>query len=180
MLRSSALRSLALLGATLGAAALVAPGALAQQRNCLDTLAGMPNYSRMVNAVTRSHMVNDMRTMQNITFFAPTNDAINQVNPALVDRLFPRGEQGDREADPILATAAVQAHIVQGRFPGAALSQGVQLTTQAGSVLTFGRPSGSEQGATISTASGASARIVQADIPCSNGMIHGIDHVLIR
>lgn len=155
--------------------------AAAQARNCIDTLAGMPDYSRMVNAVTHSHMVNDLRTMQNVTIFAPTNRAIDAVSSMVVDRLFPRDPAGGgRQADPILATAAIQAHVVQGRMPAAALAQGVQLTTIAGSQLTFTSPASGERGATIAGPGGVSARIVQGDIPCSNGVIHGIDSALVR
>jgi uncharacterized surface protein with fasciclin (FAS1) repeats len=46
--------------------------------------------------------------------------------------------------------------------------------------LTFAGPSGGEQGASITAAEGVTARVTQADIPCSNGVIHGIDRVLIR
>jgi uncharacterized surface protein with fasciclin (FAS1) repeats len=142
------------------AASLALPGqAQAQQRNCIDTLAGMPEYSRMVNAVTHSHMVNELRVMQNITIFAPTNAAIDQVNPQIVDRLFPRDPAGGgRTADPLLATAAIQAHIVNGRIPAA----------------------GGERAATINAPGGVTARVVQGDIACTNGVIHGIDHALVR
>lgn len=176
--RATALTSLALAA---GLAVTLSSGAVAQQRNCIDTLAGMPDYSRMVNAVTHSHMVNDLRTMQNVTIFAPTNRAIDAVSSMVVDRLFPRDPAGGaRQADPILATAAIQAHVVQGRMPAAALAQGVQLTTIAGSQLIFAGPASGESGATITGPGGVSARIVQGDIPCSNGVIHGIDAALVR
>jgi uncharacterized surface protein with fasciclin (FAS1) repeats len=177
-LRAAALQGLALVA---GLAAALPTGAAAQQRNCIDTLAGMPDYSRMVNAVTHSHMVTDLRNMQNVTIFAPTNSAIDAVSPAVVDRLFPRDPAGGgREADPVLAAAAIQAHIVQGRMPAAALAQGLQLTTVAGSQLTFAAPATGERGATITAPGGVSARIVQGDIPCANGVIHGIDRALVR
>jgi uncharacterized surface protein with fasciclin (FAS1) repeats len=164
-----------------GLLAALPGGATAQTRNCIDTLAGMPDYSRMVNAVTHSHMVNELRNMQNVTIFAPTNTAIDAVSPQVVDRLFPRDPAGGgREADPVLAAAAIQAHIVQGRMPAAALAQGVQVSTIAGSPLGFARPAGGEQGVTINAPGNVTARIVQADIPCSNGIIHGIDRALIR
>ena len=178
--RAAALTCLAL-AAGLVASAALPTSAVAQQRNCIDTLAGMPDYSRMVNAVTHSHMVNDLRNMQNVTIFAPTNRAIDAVSSVVVDRLFPRDPAGGgRQADPILATAAIQAHVVQGRMPASALAQGVQLTTIAGSQLTFAGPAAGERGATITGPGGVSARIVQGDIPCSNGVIHGIDGALVR
>jgi uncharacterized surface protein with fasciclin (FAS1) repeats len=180
-LKAAALRGLAMV-AGLAAVAALPTGAAAQQRNCIDTLAGMPNYARMIGAVTHSHMVNELRNAQNITIFAPTNQAIEQVSPVLVDRLFPReGSGGGRLADPVLAAAAIQAHIVQGRMPAASLSQGVRVSTLAGTPLTFSGPgSAGEPGGSVTAAEGVTARIVQGDIPCSNGVIHGIDRVLIR
>lgn len=177
-LNAAALRGLAIAA---GIAAAWPTGAAAQARNCIDTLAGMQDYSRLVNAVTRSHMVNELRNAQNITIFAPTNQAINQVNPMIVDRLFPRADTGTREADPVLAAAAIQAHIVQQRMPAASLAQAGQVRNMAGTPLTFAGPGGTgETGATITAAEGVTARIVQGDIPCANGVIHGIDRVLIR
>lgn len=178
--RAATIRGAALAAGVAMATAIFAPGAQAQQRNCIDTLAGMPEYSRLVGAVTRSHMVNDLRNMQNITIFAPNNEAIDKVNPQLVDRLFPRDESGGREADPVLAAAAIQAHIVQGRIPAAALSQGISLTTLAGTPLSFSRPAGGEAGAQVTAAQNVTARVTRGDMPCANGVIHGIDSVLIR
>jgi uncharacterized surface protein with fasciclin (FAS1) repeats len=163
------------------AASLSLPGAAqAQQRNCIDTLAGLPDYTRMVNAVTHSHMVNELRVMQNITIFAPTNAAIDQVNPQIVDRLFPRDPAGGgRTADPLLATAAIQAHIVNGRIPASALTQGLQVTSLSGMPLSI-VAAGGERSATINAPGGITARVVQGDIACTNGVIHGIDHALVR
>lgn len=177
----AAARSGLVVAASLAALLAQPTGAAAQARNCIDTLAGMSDYSRLVNAVTRSHMVNELRNAQNITIFAPTNQAINQVNPMIVDRLFPRADTGTREADPVLAAAAIQAHIVQNRMPAATLVQTGQVRTMAGTPLTFSGPSGTgEAGPTVTAAEGVTARVIQGDIPCANGVIHGIDRVLIR
>lgn len=161
-------------------AALLAAPASAQQRNCIDTLAGMPDFSRLVGAVTRSHMVDDMRFSQNITIFAPTNAAMDAVNPLVADRIFPRDENGAREADPVLAVAAVNAHIVQGRIPASALGEGLRLVTLAGTPLTIGNTPGAERGVTVTAGPNITARVVQRDIPCSNGVVHTIDRVLVR
>jgi uncharacterized surface protein with fasciclin (FAS1) repeats len=156
---------------------LAATDAMAQQRNCIDTLAGMPEYSRMVTAVTMAHMVTDLRLTQNITIFAPNNAAIEAVNPMLRDRIFPRDESGAREADPVLAAAAINTHVVQGRLPAAALAPTMRVTSAAGTPLTFNRDGNVT---TVTAAEGVSARVVQGDIACSNGVIHSIDRVLLR
>lgn len=164
------------------ASGLGASDAAAQSANCIDVLAALPDYSRFVGAVTRASLTNDVRNLQNITFFAPTNAAIQGVPPDLVDRLFPvnTGDGGSREADPVLARAALQAHIVQARLPASALAAGVRIQTMAGTPLSTSAIPGGERAVTVTAGQGISARIVQADIPCSNGLIQGIDHVLIR
>jgi len=164
-----------------GGLGVTAQDAAAQPRNCIDTLAGLPNYSRFVNAVTQASMVNDLRNLQNVTIFAPNNAAIEQVAPTLVDRIFPRDSgTAQREADPVLAGAAMQAHVVQGRMPAAALAAGMSVHTMAGTPLTTAAAPGAERTVTVTAMQGVTARVVQADIPCANGVIQGIDRVLIR
>ncbi|MGK7869870.1 fasciclin domain-containing protein [Falsiroseomonas sp. E2-1-a20] len=159
------------------AGAATAPGAAAQQRNCIDVLAGMSEFSRFVNGVIRARAVADFRNANSITIFAPTNDALSGgARSVLVDRLFPLVD-GNREADPVLAPAAFQAHVIQGRHDAAALSQNGSLTTAAGTQL---RHSAANGVVTLTAQGDTSARVTRADIACSNGVIHAIDAPLIR
>jgi uncharacterized surface protein with fasciclin (FAS1) repeats len=176
-IRSSGLRLVALgaLAVVVGTAA--APGASAQPRNCIDTLAGMSEFSRFVNGVVRTSAVSAFRTANDITFFAPTNAALaGGARSALIDRLFPVVD-GNREADPVLAPAAFQAHVVQGRRDSAALGQGGELTTVAGTTLRLSLANGV---LTVVEKGDVLARVTRADIPCANGVIHAIDAPLIR
>jgi uncharacterized surface protein with fasciclin (FAS1) repeats len=154
-----------------------APVATAQPRNCIDTLAGLPEFSRFVNAVTLTHVGQDFRQAGNITVFAPTNDAVRHQNPTLMDRLFPRDDMGNIEADPVLAPAAIGAHVVVGRHGAAELARGQQFNTVAGTPL---RTMGSGETVTVQGAANIQARVTRPDIACSNGVIQGIDAVLIR
>lgn len=178
--RAAAMKSLVLAASVAVAGALLPAGAEAQRRNCVDTLAGVSEYSRRVNAMTRSHTVNDLRNTQNVTIFARNNQAIDKLNPQLVDRLFPRDDSGGRDADPVLAAAANQAHIVPGRLPAAAPTRLTRLTTLAGTPLSFSGPAAGERGAQVTAARDVTARVTQGGIPCANGVIHGINDVLIR
>ncbi|WP_372617372.1 fasciclin domain-containing protein [Falsiroseomonas sp.] len=176
-IRSSSLRVAALAALAVAAGAVGAPGASAQQRNCIDTLAGMSEFSRFVNGVVRARAVGDFRNANSITIFAPTNDALSGgARSALIDRLFPLVD-GNREADPVLAPAAFQAHVVQGRHDSAALRQGGELTTVAGTTLRVSTANGA---LTVAEKGDVMARVTRADIPCSNGVIHAIDAPLIR
>jgi uncharacterized surface protein with fasciclin (FAS1) repeats len=157
-------------------AAPTGPGALAQQRSCVDTLAGMPEFSRFVNAIVHTHVVGDMRNANAITVFAPTNDALGRMDPGLLDRLFPRGDAA-RQADPVLAPAAIGAHVVQGRRDAQSLRAGGELRSVAGTPVSV---TGQGEESTVVGAAGTRARITRPDIPCSNGIIHGVDGLLIR
>jgi uncharacterized surface protein with fasciclin (FAS1) repeats len=163
----------------LATAAIVAaaPVATAQPRNCIDTLAGLPEFSRFVNAVTRTHVVDDFRQANSITVFAPTNDGIRRQDPNPMDRLFPRDDMGNPQADPVLAPAAIGAHVVVGRHGAAELARGQQFTTVAGTPL---RASASGETVMVQGAANTQARVTRPDIACSNGVIQGIDAVLIR
>ncbi|MBU8540022.1 fasciclin domain-containing protein [Falsiroseomonas tokyonensis] len=175
--RSSRLRLAAFSAIAVAIGAVSAPGASAQQRNCVDVLAGMNEFSRFISGVIRAHAVADVRNAHAITIFAPTNDALaGGARSVIIDRLFPMVD-GNREADPVLAPAAFRAHVVQGRHDSAALGRAGELMTDAGTPLQLRQENG-----VLSVLVGGErmARVTRADIPCSNGVIHAIDAPLIR
>lgn len=155
-----------------GFTAATAPQASAQLRSCVDTLAGMPDFSRFVNGIVRTSVAGSMRNAHEITIFAPTNAALNHMNAMLLDRLFPM-QDGGRQADPILAPAAIGAHVVSGRLDTTALAAAGTLTSVAGTPITV-------TGTMVKGADGVEATITQPNIACSNGLIQGIDAPLIR
>ncbi|WP_431280720.1 fasciclin domain-containing protein [Humitalea sp. 24SJ18S-53] len=176
-------RTATLAGTALAAGLFASTGASAQTplRNCIDTLQGMPEYSRFVGAVIRSHLVQDMRNAQAITVFAPNNAAAAKVNPALIDRVFPMEESGGpRTADPILSLAAIGVHTTNQRLPSATLTNGQSITTSGGTPLTVAVSNATPPVTTVTAANGVVATVVTAAIPCSNGAIYGIDTVLFR
>jgi uncharacterized surface protein with fasciclin (FAS1) repeats len=160
--------------ATIGATSVQA-----QNRNCIDTLAGMNDASRFVGVAARSHVVEDLRQVGPFTIFVPTNAAIAAVAPGLVNILFPTGENSGASADPILAPAAVNAHILEGRYTSAALEPGLTMParTRAGNTIQVSNVDGK---VTLRAANGAVANVLRGDIPCSNGVIHIIDQSLVR
>ena len=126
-----------------------------------------------MNAVIRTHEVQDFRQASNITVFAPTNDGLRRADPTLMDRLFPRDDMGQREANPVLAPAAIGAHVVTA---GMTL-RSAQFTTVAATPLRVTRTA---DGLMVQGAANMQARVIRLDIACSNGVIQGIDTVLIR
>ena len=149
--------------------------AVAPTRNCIDTLAGRPEFSQFVSGVNASHLVQDMRTANNITVFAPTNAAVNSMNLAVRNRLFPQSNTG--RSGTSASESAIAGHVVQGRHEAAELARGLQFTTAAGTPLQTMASGGT---VVVQGAGNTQARITQPDIPCSNGIIQGIDTVLVR
>nr|WP_235913684.1 fasciclin domain-containing protein [Pseudoroseomonas coralli] len=158
-------------------AGLHASEASAQQKNCIDVLAGNKQFSRFVNGIVHTHLSNQMRNANEITIFAPTNDAVGHINQVLLDRLFPMEEGNSRQADPVLAPAAVGAHIVQGKHSREQLRHGANFTTVSGTPLSVQATGDTLR---VQGAGGTEARVTQADIQCSNGVIHAIDAPLLR
>ncbi|MGK7871027.1 fasciclin domain-containing protein [Falsiroseomonas sp. E2-1-a20] len=158
-------------------AAVMAPVAHAQTRSCVDTLASMPEFSRFTNGIVASRVTMDLRTTNDITIFAPTNEAVARLNQITVDRLFPAGDGGSRQADASAAPAAVGAHVLQGRRDAATLAQGGQFTSVSGTPLVVTASGGA---VTVKGGGNTEARVTRPDIACSNGVIHGIDTVLVR
>ncbi|HEV7267737.1 MAG TPA: hypothetical protein VGN83_22955, partial [Falsiroseomonas sp.] len=71
-IRSSTLRLAVLSALAVAVGGVAAPDASAQQRNCIDTLAGMSEFSRFVNGVIRTRGVAAIRNANSVTIFAPT------------------------------------------------------------------------------------------------------------
>jgi uncharacterized surface protein with fasciclin (FAS1) repeats len=91
----------------------------------------------------------------------------------------------EQEMDPVLAPAVVNAHIVDGKHTAAEVQAGAStqsFTTRNGNELRLvrgadGRFALQPQGRGRRAVEG---HVVRADIPCSNGVIHLVDTVLIR
>jgi uncharacterized surface protein with fasciclin (FAS1) repeats len=67
----------------------------------------------------------------------------------------------------------------QGRCTSAAQEPGATVTTRsrAGNTITISNVGGK---VTLTMAGGITAKVVRSDILCSNGVIHIIDHSLVR
>jgi uncharacterized surface protein with fasciclin (FAS1) repeats len=172
------LRQAALAATVVAGSALLAPMANAQQRNCIDVLAGDARFSNILNAILATSVGNTIRNANQITIFAPTNDAVAKVDVGLRNRLFPRDQEtGAREGDPVLAPAAIGAHVVTGTYTAAQLRSTGTLTSVSGSPIT---PSMNGNTMVITGARNNAANVTGDGIACTNGMVYPIDHVLVR
>jgi transforming growth factor-beta-induced protein len=126
--------------------------------------ANTPELSTLVTALTEAGLLGALEADGPFTVFAPVNSAFDALGSGTVDNLLD-------PANSDALTDLLTYHVVPGEFEAADLSEGLQLTTLAGGVITIGTTGGV-------TADGAN--VITADVPASNGVVHLIDGVLTR
>merc|ERR1712126_160807 len=124
-----------------------------------------PRFSTLVTALTAADLASVLSTPGPFTVFAPTNDAFAKVPAAALDSLL-----ADKEA----LTKVLLRHVV----PGTVFSKGIKW----GKYDTAGDEKIAIQvyrgGQVKVISSSGSARVIEADIKASNGVIHVIDSVI--
>ncbi len=136
---------------------------------------GNPDFSTLVSAVTAADLGATLGGAGPFTVFAPTNAAFEKIPAATRETLMAPAGKAD-------LTKILTYHVVPGRVDAATLTQQIQagggstaLTTVEGSVLTA--RVGADGVVTLTDEKGGVSRVVQADVPASNGVIHAIDTV---
>ncbi len=138
---------------------------------------GNPDFTTLVSAVTSADLAGTLGGAGPFTVFAPTNAAFEKVPAATRASLMAPAGKAD-------LTKILTYHVVPGRVDAATLTQQIQagggsaaLTTVEGGVLTA--RVGADGSVTLTDENGGVSRVVQADVPASNGVIHAIDTVVM-
>lgn len=149
----------------LTAAALMAGPAFADNhdKDIVDIAAGNESFSTLVAAVQAADLVDTLKGEGPFTVFAPTDEAFAALPAGTVENLL-KPENKDK------LTAVLTYHVVPGKVMSGDLSDGMTATTVQGSDVTIGTTDG---------VSVDGAKVVQADIEASNGVIHVIDSVIL-
>ncbi len=137
----------------------------AKPKDVVDTAIAAGNFSTLVTAVQAAGLEQTLRTTQNITVFAPTNDAFAKIPKPTLDAIL---------ADKALLTKILTYH-VSGRIITAAQLTNVGLgsiRTLAGERIRFAVNDGK-------VILNDNVMVTATDIKASNGIIHVIDAVLI-
>src|SRR4051794_36547017 len=147
--------------AILGALALSSLAVRAQEKDIVDTAVSAGNFTTLVKAVQAAGLVDTLKGPGPFTVFAPTDEAFAKLPAGTVEGLL---------ANPDKLKAVLTYHVVAGKVMAADVKLGKVKTVQ-----------GSQ--ATIRTSGGDvmidGAKVVKADIECSNGVIHVIDSVIL-
>lgn len=130
-------------------------------KNLIDTAADAGNFSTLLSALSAAALTETLRGTGPYTVFAPTDEAFKKLPAGTVEALL---------KDLPKLKSILTYHVVAGSIAAKDVKSG-DLKTLAGSAIVAG-----VHGASV-TVNGA--RVVRADIPASNGMIHSIDTVLM-
>lgn len=168
---SSRIRPL-LLALSLGLAAplaLAAPGTAAApasqaQSDIVDTAVAAGQFNTLAAALKAAGLVDTLKGDGPFTVFAPTDAAFAALPAGTVDNLL-KPENRDQ------LVAVLTYHVVPGRHPAAKVAGMDEATTVNGAGLDIAATGGAV------TVQGA--RVLQADVNASNGVIHVIDKVLV-
>merc|ERR1712002_572268 len=144
------------------------------EKTIAEVASSDPRFSTLVTALTAADLASVLSTPGPFTVFAPTNDAFAKVPAATLDSLL---------SDNGALTKVLLRHVV----PGTVYSKGVYWSTHN----TAGEEGGSEDMIAtqvfkaghvrvVSFSGGVrqSAKVIDADILASNGVIHVIDSVI--
>ncbi len=132
----------------------------AQAKDIVDTAVAAGKFNTLATALKAAGLVDTLKGPGPFTVFAPTDDAFAKIPKADLDALL---------KDKAKLTAVLTYHVVPGKVMAKDVKAGKVKTVQ-GSELTLGTTGG----VTVDA-----AKVVQADITASNGVIHVIDSVVL-
>ncbi|MDW8107301.1 MAG: fasciclin domain-containing protein [Armatimonadota bacterium] len=132
------------------------------KKDIVDTAVEAGQFKTLVKLVQEAGLVDALRGEGPFTVFAPTDDAFAKLPKAQVDALLK-----DKEA----LKRVLLYHVVQGRYMAKDVVKQRSLKTMQGQNIRI-----RVQGNTVRI---NDARVVKADIECTNGVIHVIDRVIL-
>ncbi|NEB92903.1 fasciclin domain-containing protein [Streptomyces bauhiniae] len=121
-----------------------------------------PALSTLVTAVKKAGLVDTLNNAQNITVFAPTNDAFNKIPKATLDKVL---------ADKAQLTKILTYHVVGQKLAPKDLENGSFATLEKSKLTT----SGSGESYTVND----SAKVVCGNVKTANANVYIIDTVLM-
>lgn len=142
----------------------------------LGALTGSADHATLASAIKAAGLERTLSGAQPYTLFAPTEAAFGKLPAGTVDGLLAPDAKGR-------LTALLTGHIVPGTVTaediGKAVERGkgkAQLATVGGANLSFARQG---DALVVTDSKGGQARVVTPDGAASNGVLHGVDAVLM-
>ena len=130
----------------------------------VDTAVAAGSFTTLVAAVTAAGLVDTLKSGGPFTVFAPTDDAFAALPAGTVDELV-------KPENKAKLTAILLLHVIPGKVMAAdVVGQVMDPATAGGTTVHVD----GTNGVTVDA-----AKVVTADIECSNGVIHVIDTELL-
>jgi uncharacterized surface protein with fasciclin (FAS1) repeats len=142
------------------AATLAAASLAVQAKDIVDTAVAAGSFKTLATALQAAGLIDTLKGPGPFTVFAPTDAAFAKIPKADLDALL---------KDKAKLTAVLTYHVVPGKVMAKDVKAGSVKTVQGG-MLTLGTTGG----VTVNN-----AKVVQADVVASNGVIHVIDTVVM-
>lgn len=140
----------------------VGAGIAAPSKNIVQTAASSPKFDTLAELVKKAGLAGTLSGRTNYTVFAPTDAAFDKVPDRTLSALSNNRSK---------LRAVLLYHVVPGRLPASKVVARNGAKTAEGSRVRFTVRNGK--------AFVNDARVVQADIRASNGIVHAINKVLI-
>jgi len=151
--------------AVLGLLAAGPAQASEKQANLYERVENDASFSTFLAAVQAADMADALKGSDSMTILAPTDDAFAKLPEGELDRLLEPANKDE-------LAALLKHHIVPGSiFASTWANEKVTLKTKSGDEIVID--------ATSSPFVVGDARIITKNIPAENGMIHGIDAVIV-
>ena len=138
------------------------------------TLASASDFSTLTAALKAASLDGSLKGAGPFTVFAPNNDDFNAIPKSKLDSLM---------KDPAKLAVILKAHVISGKFDKAAIIKALvagkgttTLPTIGGQTLTI---SVKDKKLVITDPQGTVAQVITFDVPCTNGVIHIINGVLM-
>ncbi len=128
----------------------------------MDTATAAGSYTQLLAALEAAGLTETLTAPGPFTVFAPSDDAFAALPAGALDALM---------ADPAQLAAVLKYHVVAGGILAANIADGMNAASLEGKPLTFTL----KDGAIYVN----DAQIVAPDLVTNNGVIHGIDQVLL-
>jgi uncharacterized surface protein with fasciclin (FAS1) repeats len=143
------------------ALALASP-AVAQQKDIVDTAVAAGSFKTLAKLLTDADLIAVMKGPGPYTVFAPTDEAFAKVPKDVLDGLG---------KDKKKLQEVLKYHVLTSKWTTDDIQLVKQTGTAQGKAVSFGLAGG---GLTVN-----GAKVIKANIDCTNGMVHAIDAVLL-
>ena len=134
----------------------------AATKDIVDTAVAAGSFKTLVTAVKEAGLVEALKGKGPLTVFAPTDEAFAKLPKGTLEALL---------ADKEKLAAVLKYHVVAGKVMAADVVKIEEAKSLQGQTISIDAKDGVKLNGT--------AKVIKADIECSNGVIHVIDTVIL-